>query len=344
MIRRESITCHISTQIDEPSGVGVARRNALVLASEARFAETETGKVGIIVTELATNLVKHAGGGEMLVRIMERHGTPGVEIIALDKGQGIPDLQRSLEDGFSTSGTQGTGLGAIRRQADFFDVYTLPNVGTCVLAHVWSKSQQAISQTPLEFGVVCRAVAGEEVCGDSWGLEQKDSTAVIMVADGLGHGPLAADASEAAVRVLYETSSQNAAHILDRTHGVLRSTRGAAVAVAEVSNHDQIIRYAGIGNISATIIANDATRSLVSHNGTVGHQIRKAHEFQYPWPLDATLIMASDGLQSHWTLDKYPGLLRRHPSLIAAVLYRDFSRGRDDITVFVARASSRHSQ
>ena len=74
----------------------------------------------------------------------------------------------------------------------------------------------------------------------------------------------------------------------------------------------------------------------MSHNGTAGHSVRRIDEFTYPWPKDGVLIQYTDGLGTHWDVDRYPGLLGRSPSLIAAVLYRDFNRGRDDVTVLVA--------
>lgn len=337
MIRKESITAHIAIRVEESSQVGEARRIASMLAFEAGFGETEAGKVAIIATELATNLLKHATHGEILVRIVEEHQNLGIEILALDNGKGIPDLQQSLEDGFSTSGTRGNGLGAIKRLADFFDVYTAPRAGTVIVVRVWTKPPKHVSRDRLEYGVICRPITGEEVCGDSWALAQRDPNDLVMVVDGLGHGLNAADAAYAALGVFREHKGSSIMEILELAHGALRSTRGAAMAIAEISNHDGLLRFTGAGNIAATILANGASRSLVSHNGTVGHQMRKPHEFQYPWPKGALLIMASDGLLTHWSLEKYPGLVQRHPILIAAVLYRDFSRGRDDVTVLVAR-------
>ena len=79
------------------------------------------------------------------------------------------------------------------------------------------------------------------------------------------------------------------------------------------------------------------TRSMVSYNGTVGHMMPKVAECVYPWSQQSLLIMHSDGLAAQWNLNHYPGLATRHPALIAAVLYRDFKRTRDDITVIVVK-------
>jgi hypothetical protein len=174
------------------------------------------------------------------------------------------------------------------------------------------------------------------MCGDAWALCRRQAGGTLLVADGLGHGPLAAAASREAARVFREWPETPTA-ALKMVHAALRPTRGAAVAVCEVDCDRDQISFAGIGNIAGVIFANGASRSLVSHNGIVGQQMRMLREFTYPWPSDAVLVLYSDGLATHWTLDEYPGLAARHPGLIAGVLYRDFARHRDDVVVVVAK-------
>lgn len=192
----------------------------------------------------------------------------------------------------------------------------------------------------MEIGVVCAAKPGEEHCGDAWGVRHLPGRTLIVVADGLGHGHFAAQAATECLRVFNEKPTRRPAEIIQAAHGPLRSTRGAAVAVAEVNFDEGIIRYAGVGNIAASILTGNSSRSLISHNGTVGHEMRRVQEFSYPWPADALLVMHSDGLQSRWTLEGYAGLSVRHPALIAGTLYRDFQRSNDDVTVLVARQGS----
>jgi hypothetical protein len=160
------------------------------------------------------------------------------------------------------------------------------------------------------------------------------------VADGLGHGTLAAAAATQAVRLFQQAPHERPAELLDRIHRGLRSTRGAAAAVVQLDGPSRSARFAGIGNIAAAILHHGTSRSLVSFSGIVGHQVRKIQELQYPWPEYATLVMHSDGLHTHWKLDGYPGLMQRDPSLVAAVLYRDFSRERDDVCVLVYRPAT----
>ena len=328
----------VALPIQEPSQAGEARRIAIALASSLDFNETERGKVGIVVTEMANNLVRHAKDGQLLLQARTRNDIDGIEILALDKGPGMSNISECLHDGFSTAGTPGNGLGAISRLCDLLDIYSQPNVGTALLTHLWASPNQALQpNSNLEVGVVCLPKTGEEVSGDAWATEQQADRSLLLVADGLGHGSLAAQASLEAVRIFRENVSLSPKEIVEAAHAALRSTRGAAMAVAEVNFEQQSVRFAGVGNIAGTVFSPEGSYSMVSHNGTVGHEVRKIQEFVYQWPKGGLLVMHSDGLSTQWRLERYAGLAARHPSLIAGVLYRDFNRGRDDITVLVAR-------
>jgi anti-sigma regulatory factor (Ser/Thr protein kinase) len=313
------------------------------LASSLSFDETEAGNVGLVATEAAKNLLKHAGGGDMVIRAVEHAGLGMVEMLAIDKGPGIADLERSFEDGYSTAGTPGTGLGAISRVATFHDIYTRPRQGTALLVRMGRRG--AAARRALEpngrflAGAVSVPKPGEQVNGDAWSFrETAQNGGRLVMADGLGHGLLAADASRAAVRVSDEDPREPGPDLMRRIHEALRPTRGAAVAIANLHSANRTVQFTGVGNISASIISPDGiVRHAVSHPGTAGHELRRIAEFQYPWEPGSTLIMHSDGVLSHWSLEPYPGLLSRHPALIAGILYRDFSRGRDDATIAVVR-------
>jgi anti-sigma regulatory factor (Ser/Thr protein kinase) len=331
----------IALAITEPSHTGEARRAAMALASHLGFQETERGKVGIVVTEIANNLVQHARGGVVLLRAIEYQSTLGIEVLSLDKGLGMVDVDECLQDGFSTAGTLGNGLGAIRRLSDLFEIYSIPNQGTTILAHLWSNQVSQPPENTLEIGVVCLPKRGEEVSGDAWGCQVDRHRSLLLVADGLGHGLAAASASEEAVRIFQKHDRHSPDAIIAAAHAALRSTRGAALAIAEIDFEQQFVRFAGIGNISASIFSLTERHNLVSYNGTVGHEVRKIQEFSYPWATNGLLIMHSDGLGTQWRLDRYPGLSQKHPSLIAGVLYRDFNRERDDVTILVAKGMGR---
>ncbi len=324
--------------IEDHSQVGEARRRALPLCRALGFSEVDSGKVSLLVTEAATNLVKHAGGGELLIRTLECGGVTGLELLALDKGPGMANPSRSRQDGVSTAGSPGTGLGALVRTSSLFDLYSGPGKGTVVLCRYWAgRLPEPLAEHPLAVGAVCLPMHDDDPCGDGWAMEQRGPKSSILVCDGLGHGFDAAAASREAERLFRSHQGNPPQPMVEILHGGLRSTRGAALAVLELDHAAGTLRYCGIGNIAARVVTEEREKNLVSHNGTAGHEMRKLQEFAYPWDDSGVLVMHSDGMATGWRLSDYPGLVTRHPSVIAAVLYRDYRRGRDDVTVLVGR-------
>ena len=322
------------SQIAEP------RRTAQWLASCLEFSEERVGRAALIVSELASNLAKHAQRGEVLMRTLTAEdGEPsGIEILALDKGPGMPDVALSRRDGYSTSGTLGHGLGAIERQADSFEIYTHKS-GTVIATRMWRTGPPAAGPgSRFEVGAVQVSKAGEAVCGDAWSWRMREGRMAVFVADGLGHGLPAHEAAESAIRVFAGSHETPPARLVEDVHAALKPTRGAAVASLAINLDRGVAAFAGLGNIAATVLLPDGGRySMVSHNGTAGHTAARIQEFSYPVPRNAIVVMSSDGMSSRWDLKVYPGLTSRSASVIAGVLYRDFSRRRDDVTVVVAR-------
>lgn len=324
--------------IEDSSQIAAARRLAAHFTKRANFSEVDAGKVAIAVTEAATNQLKHAGGGEILLRLTEHNDVQGVEILAIDKGPGIANVRASIEDGYSTSGSPGTGLGAIKRQSSYFDIYSATSKGTVLLMQFWAKPlPPSVIPRRTEIGSVAVPIRGEDVCGDGWAVKQFVDSILLLLADGLGHGVLAAEASNEARRLFHQQTDTAPGNILKTLHLGMKSTRGAAAAVMEANALTGLIRYAGVGNTAAFVAGLESQRNMVSLNGTIGVQSPKMQEFSYEWPQDALLIFTTDGLVSQPTLKDYPGLFQRHCTVIAAVLYRDFNRGRDDATAVVIR-------
>jgi anti-sigma regulatory factor (Ser/Thr protein kinase) len=323
--------------INEGSQRGEARRVTAARATALGFDEDATGRLSVVVSELAGNLVKHVpGGGVLLVRSAQRGEAIAIEVVSIDRGPGLGDHERALRDGFSTTGTSGTGLGAVARLSDWFDLNSSAEHGTVIVSRIWRGGPPADPRVTV--GAICATMVGESVPGDACAVTDVDGNTRVMVADGLGHGIDAAAASAKAVEVFSSESRTTIAELLQDIHLALRSTRGAAVSIAEIDSAAAGLRYVGIGNISATIHAPSGTRSLVSHNGIVGHTIQRIQEFSYELPSGALVVLHSDGIRSRWALDAYPGLARRDPTVIAGILFRDFERGRDDATALVARA------
>jgi anti-sigma regulatory factor (Ser/Thr protein kinase) len=327
-------------RVTEASEAGKARRMAARAAENAGFDDEDArGRLAIIVTEAARNLAQHGQDGELLLRAVEPELGDGIEVITIDRGPGMASVAECLRDGYSTRGTPGTGLGAIRRLADDFDIFSQPDRGTVLVARVRAHpGGRHPRRPPMVVGAISMPYPGEQVCGDDWALKLRGRHAsVFLLVDGLGHGVPAAEAADEAVRLFRSRGDTRAPKaIMETLHAGMRATRGAAAGVVEIDRQERQVRYAAVGNVAGAILTHTSTRNMLYSNGTLGHEVRKVHEFTYSFPEGATIILYSDGLAT-WNLDRYPGVLSKDPAIIAALLYRDFRRTRDDVTVLVAR-------
>jgi anti-sigma regulatory factor (Ser/Thr protein kinase) len=327
-------------EIRDSSQVGVGRRAAAEVAASLGADDGAIGRASLVASELATNLLKYGGGGELLVSPYEDAGGAGTEIIALDRGAGIANLDDCLRDGYSSAGSSGHGLGAVRRQTAQFEVATWPGAGTAILARVRAKSRAPESAEVVRaHGAVNVPKPGESICGDASCVVETTVGRTLLVVDGLGHGPQAATAAAEAQRLFLRNKDAPVHEVLALMHAGLRPTRGAAIAIARFDLARSMVLYGGIGNIAGAIVNGIEIRRMISLNGTAGHVARRIQTFDYAYR-DGLVIMHSDGLVTGWSLDRYPGITRMDPTLVAAVMYRDFTRGRDDATVLVARGAT----
>lgn len=331
-------SCHSIGELGEASSV---RRAGVELGRKLGFGEIRSGELAIIISEAATNIEKHAGSGNIYLRAISAVNDQGVEIhgvemLAVDAGPGMHNIEINFQDGNSSTGTYGTGLGAIKRLAHHVDIYSEHGKGTALLMMLWD----APGTLPVPFweiGSICVPIPSEEVCGDAWAAVDSGNVLSVLVADGLGHGPGAAEASLPAVKTLMDDAEAFPSKVIQNCHLRMRGGRGAAVATARIDLNASELRYCGVGNIAGCVYTADKRQHLISHNGIVGVNMLKTQEFSQEWHDDSLLIMHSDGLGTKWGLDLYAGLEKRHAALIAAVLHRDFNRGRDDSTIVVLK-------
>lgn len=361
MTRVWDVPVHDSTRLRDAR---VAAESASALAGLDR---ARTDAAALVATELATNLLKHAHGGQLLVEaVSEPGGRAGglmVQIAAVDHGPGMSDVPAALGDGFSTAGSLGAGLGTCRRLADDFDLHSVPGRGTVALARIGGAGASRGGRdaaggrtgsgaagadvadavdTPLgvRVGGVNVPFRGAEQSGDAWTCVRAGDLLTLMLADGLGHGPEAALASTAAVEEVRCSGHLPPAELLRRLDEALRGTRGAAVAVAQLDPRAGRLRFCGVGNVGARLREGDSWRHLLSRPGIVGtHRPRTLPETAVAWGPDRLLVLHSDGLPSRWAPPADPRLLSADPALTAAVTVRDAGSSarpvRDDTAVAV---------
>lgn len=317
------------------------------MAESYGFSPTEVGRINIVVSEMASNLLKHSPtGGELLVKFTPDNA---IEILCLDNGPGMKDPQRMLADGTSTTGTAGEGLGAIMRQSHTFDMYTFVGGGTVILSRIY-KGQTEVPKrkSPFEVATVAIPKPNEQFCGDGFGIAEKGKQCYFIVLDGLGHGAAANEASNEAAAAFLVNHTLNPADNLRQIHNTIRKTRGAVGTIVHINLAQNMLSYCGIGNIAGRLfniegpgIQNTASKNIIAYNGILGHNIPSTLNTQtHEWNNYKLLILHSDGIKTRWDLSKYPNLHRHDCSIIAAIVYRDFRRDTDDSLVVVARTKS----
>ncbi|MGW3502900.1 ATP-binding SpoIIE family protein phosphatase, partial [Streptomyces globisporus] len=315
-------------------------------------------EVALAVTEAATNLQRHARDGALLLRVLRTPDRAGVEFLTVDTGPGMADVEAALADGTSSGGTLGIGLGAVVRLADAFDVHSLPGRGTVMSAQFWDRpagSGPTGGVASVSSGLT-RPISGETSCGDAWAVkvdkgggpgdatEPRSASAsepavLVMLCDGLGHGPLAARAADAAVTEFRRSTDRHPEGLLRRIHAALRGTRGGAVAVARIEPARERVLYCGIGNVSGVLLGLGSRKGLLSAPGIVGQQMRSLRTFELPLPPGGALVMHSDGLTDRWKADELPGLLRHTPAVIAGQLLREAGVRHDDAGIVVVKGA-----
>ena len=223
--------------MDDSSKVGEARRTAVWLAETLGFDETRQGTAALVVTEAASNLIKHAGTGELIMQGMD-YGPAGqsLEVLALDSGRGMRDVGHCAADGYSTAGSSGTGLGG--NQA----------YGGCVCGLFESRSRHRSAGSTRSK----TARTGWSGFGDRAGRRGNSSAGRGSLRRRVGHGRARRPELRSrwsmgsvtgskpprprteAVRVFRAHQAQEPAQIVESIHAALRSTRGAALAIARL--------------------------------------------------------------------------------------------------------------
>lgn len=324
--------------VDDPTAAGRARRAATALAERLGFEGNRVAEIGIVVTELATNLHRHASRGTLLIRSVRATTDAAVEVVAADRGPGISDLASAIEDGRSTAGTLGVGLGAVHRLSDSVTVFTEPGSGTIVTVRFRPAGVAPPELTTADAAGITRPITGEDVCGDAYAVMRANGRLRLMMCDGSGHGPLAASAAQEAVRVFCARPAEEPPEqVIAAIHAALRSSRGGAVAIADLDPAAGRVRFAGLGNIAASVVADDRKHGMISVPGIAGFQARTIRAFDHVLPDGAAVVLHSDGLTEKWRADRYHALFGSTPLVIAAALLRDAGVRNDDASVLVGK-------
>jgi anti-sigma regulatory factor (Ser/Thr protein kinase) len=345
---------------------------ALQVARELGIDETDCNKAATAASELARNILKYAGSGEVLVEPVMEGSRAGIGITATDRGPGIVNIDQAMDDHFSSSGTLGLGLPGVKRMMDEFAIDSTPGRGTRVLVRMWrghrvpdkgrqansilmrAVSQQAsytraphcisgaLTLEPLKCGgrlesaSFVRACRGELVSGDVVMLERRSGLLFVAIIDALGHGASANAAAKQAVGFLQKSWSSDVVKTIHELHEALKDTIGAAVGICVVEAETRAVRYAGVGNTVLRTFGARPTR-LNSSTGTLGAQLRGVHEQRLQLSSKDILVMYTDGVSDRFGLDKYPTLLVERPEMIVRSIVEQFGKSHDDASCVALR-------
>lgn len=328
--------------VRDRAGVGEARRVARARAETLGFGEAAVEEIALVATELASNLVKHAGEG--VLRVFELGDpTGGLGIESADFGPGIDDPEGAIGDGVSTAGGLGYGLGTVHRLMDEVEITSSPEVerGTRILCKRRLRAPAPLpSRLPLSFGVASRAKPGHSPNGDSYLIKRWDEQVLVAAIDGLGHGQGAFRASQAARHYLERHHDLPMQALFAGANRACRGTRGVVVAVARLDLEAASFAYGSVGNIEGRLWNGHGLRSLPAQRGVVGLGSRPPVVQHYPWSAGSILILHSDGLSSRWGWDEYP-ILHEVPAMQGArILFNHLASRTDDAVVVVVKGGA----
>lgn len=331
----------IATASDASLARGTARATALA----AGFDESACEEIALAASELASNLARHAQGGQLTLAPVTEGGRIGIQIESLDRGPGIPDVEQAMTDRFSTVGGLGCGLGAVNRLMDEFTISSqqVAPAGTYIVCKRWLRGDtKPADLCPLEFGAASRACPGMTVNGDAFAIKRWSTNALVAVIDGLGHGQYAHRAAQAA-RQHVETHFDQPLDAIFRGVGrTCRGTRGVVMALAKFKFEGNAARFcfASIGDVEARLFGGSRPEHFIVRRGILGGNAPNALATEHRWEAGNLMVLHSDGLTHHWGLEDFPDLRRESAIAIAQRLLGALATKHDDATVLVVRGTT----
>jgi anti-sigma regulatory factor (Ser/Thr protein kinase) len=314
-----------------------ARPCARAMAAALGFHQTASEEVALIVAELASNLVKHAGRGTLILRQVLGANRTGIEIESRDTGPGISDIERSFTDGFSTRGSLGYGLGSVNRLMDEVDVCSAPNSGTKIICRKWIPlNTDRTTIQKWDVGAATRALHNSSANGDSFVIRQDGDALLVGLIDGLGHGELAQIAALAAQRYVRTHAELSLDAIFLGVGRACRATRGVVMTIARFHSPSQM-SFAAVGNIETRACCGGERSSFPITRGIVGAEISAVRVQDIKWKQEWILVLHSDGLHSRWQWSDFNSLAHKPAGEIARVLLTKLATGNDDATVLVVK-------
>ncbi len=322
---------------DVVSAQGAARR----LARAVQFSDAECEQIALAVSELATNLVRHANGGTLRMSQLREGNRRGIAVETEDEGPGLLHPERAVMDGYSTAGGLGLGLGTVHRIMDELDFSSRPASGLKVTCRRWVRpATTGVFPRQLDFGVATRARRNEVHNGDAFVVRRWEGGALVGVIDGLGHGEHAERAAHVARAYVEDHFDQPVKRLFEGVSLACRRTRGVVMALARFDLVARKLDIGNVGNVEVRILGSAETRNLVVRRGILGVNAPGPAVTTHEWTDDVILVLHSDGLHTHWRAAALDRIRWETPSEAAQELLNEYAKEDDDSTIVVVRSAA----
>jgi len=337
----QEIKCQ-NLAISHSGDVSLARQIVKDTSLTIGFDIEASEEIALVAGELASNLVKHAKQGTLILSPIFDSTRAGVQIESIDNGPGIADVEQAMTDGFSTTGSLGYGLGTVNRLMDEFEITSQRGAmkGTHIICKRWLRGDMnLVAPCPLEFGAATRPHPAMNVNGDTFTIKQWDESALVAVIDGLGHGQFAHKASQTARNYIERHFDQPLSEIFRGSARASRATRGVVMALARFDWKKSLLTFANVGNIEVRVIGSPEPPKFIIRRGIVGGNAPNPVITENRWEPRYIMVLHSDGLTTHWRWEDFPRLENNSATFIAQYLLRTLAKDNDDATVIVVKGA-----
>jgi anti-sigma regulatory factor (Ser/Thr protein kinase)/serine/threonine protein phosphatase PrpC len=325
-------------EVGHSSDLNALRRASKAMAAAIGFGEGESEEIILAVSELASNLVRHAMGGTLTLMPLTNSGRSGIQIESVDKGPGIPDVEQAMTDGFSTVGGLGYGLGTVNRLMGEFDIESQPGAGTHIVCRRWLRTDEPLAAAcPLSFGAATCPRFKMGLNGDAFIIKQWDESTLVGIIDGLGHGQWAHRAAQTALRYVESHFDQSLSEIFRGVGRTCRATRGVVMALARFDWAQEKLAFASVGNIEAHVLNSPQPVKFIIRRGIIGLNAPNPVVTEHHWEPSNIMVLHSDGVRTHWLWGDFPELAEESATVTAQRLLHALAKEEDDATVVVVR-------
>jgi anti-sigma regulatory factor (Ser/Thr protein kinase) len=320
---------------DEAS-VSSARQRVREIGSTFNGSKALVESAVLIASELTHNQLAHSRQGYFAVKAIERGEVKGLEVVAADIGPGLQKTVLTGAGAVREGSSLGAGLEGVFRLADEVDIDTRGAEGLCVVARKFEAQAVPFCEVAI-CGTPC---PGEVISGDDATCFQSESGLLAAVCDGLGHGPEAREASNAAVESISRHRDQDLRELVLAVNKEIAGTRGCTLTVVRFNAGSRMLQCLSAGDIRAQLYHVRDAHFFTPSPLVVGDRqlpARRLHVEEVSVAPGSVLAMFTDGLQSRTNVKGDLDLLRRPAVTIAQQLIERHARLTDDALAFVAR-------